>query len=211
MKSYLLFFILAAATVASPGPGVILTLSNALRTGFSNTFAGILGVACGAMVVAGISATSVGMILSTSALAFTAVKYVGSAYLIYLGIKLFRAKPVQMELPTDGTAPKGHAKTSNGMRHFASGIYLQLTNPKAVFFFMSIFPQFIDSRKNYFPQFTTLVFIYSGLVTIIHTFYALVAQKASNWITTPAGGNIMRKTSSAAFIFFGIMIARSTR
>jgi threonine/homoserine/homoserine lactone efflux protein len=209
MKSHFLFFIFAAATVACPGPGVLLTLSNALRTGLFNTFAGILGVACGAMAVAGISATSLGVILSTSALAFTMIKYVGSAYLIYLGIKLFHARPVQMQLNGDAKVSGNDQRTNKLLRHFVQGISLQLTNPKVVFFFMSIFPQFIDSNKNYFHQFSMLVVIYGGLVAVIHTVYALAAKKAGNWITSPRGGNVVSKTGGSAFIFFGIMLARS--
>ena len=211
MKSYLLFFIMAAATVASPGPGVVLTLSNALRNGFFNTLSGIFGVACGAAVVAGISATSVGLILASSALAFTLMKYLGAAYLTYLGIKLLRAPPLQMKISPDEGGGAARGKPSRSLRYFIEGLSLQFTNPKAVFFFMSIFPQFIDSGRSYLPQFSLLVLTYSGLVVVIHCVYSLIAQKARNWITSPKGGNAVRKTSGVAFIFFGIMLARASR
>jgi hypothetical protein len=79
MTLYPVFLVVAAATVASPGPGVVLTLTNALRYGFPGTFAGILGIAVGGMAVAGISATGLGVLLATSAAAFTAIKLVGAA------------------------------------------------------------------------------------------------------------------------------------
>ena len=87
MTGWLLFVTVAALTVASPGPGVVMTLSNALRFGLRGAFSGILGIACGALVVAALSATSLGL-LATSATAFTAAKFAGAAYLLYLGIRL---------------------------------------------------------------------------------------------------------------------------
>lgn len=207
MKSYLLFFIMAAATVASPGPGVVLTLSNALRNGFLNTFSGIFGVACGTAVVAGISATSISAILASSALAFSFMKYLGAAYLIYLGIQRFRAPPLQMKISADESGAVVDGKPSRGLRYFTEGLSIQCTNPKAVFFFMSVFPQFIDAGRSYLPQFSMLVLTYSGLVMAIHSVYSLVAQKARSWITSPRGGNVVRKMSGTAFIFFGIMLA----
>lgn len=91
MANYGLFIILATLTVLSPGPGVVLTISNSLRHGWTGSLPGIFGIALGAFVVAGISASSVGVILATSATAFTLLKYVGAAYLLYLGIKMWRA------------------------------------------------------------------------------------------------------------------------
>ncbi len=81
MESYLLYIAIASATIASPGPGVVLTISNSIRYGFFGSVAGIVGVASAMLCIATISATSLAVILSTSALAFTILKYVGAAIL----------------------------------------------------------------------------------------------------------------------------------
>jgi threonine/homoserine/homoserine lactone efflux protein len=94
MKLYPLFLLMAAVTVFSPGPGVVMTLTNSLRHGLRGAFGGILGVSFGALVVAAISATSLGVILATSAVAFTTLKLMGAAYLVYLCIKLWRAPAI---------------------------------------------------------------------------------------------------------------------
>jgi len=88
MSGYLLFSIIAIATILSPGPGVLLTLTNSLRYGVSGAVGGILGISFGAFIIAGISATSIGVLLATSVIAFSIIKFIGAAYLIYLGIKL---------------------------------------------------------------------------------------------------------------------------
>ena len=91
MDNYHLYLLIALITVASPGPGVILTLSNAIRYGVRSALSGMLGIASGIFMKSVLSATSLGILLASSALAFTILKYIGAAYLIYLGIKLWKA------------------------------------------------------------------------------------------------------------------------
>lgn len=203
MKLYTLFLLMATATVLSPGPGVVMTLTNALRYGLRGTVGGILGIAFGALVVAAISATSVGILLATSALAFTVLKLVGAAYLIYLGIRLWRAPPFNFaETPTHEA----------GFAHrFVEGLTLQLTNPKAIFFFLSIFPQFIDPGRNYPLQFMTLVLTYSLLVVMIHCLYALFARRTRRWLVSERGGRIVNRSAGATFMLFGAALAAAKR
>jgi homoserine/homoserine lactone efflux protein len=203
MKLYSLFLLMATATVFSPGPGVVMTLTNALRYGMRGTFAGILGIALGALVVATISATSLGVLLAASALAFTVLKFIGAGYLIYLGIRLWRA-------PAFKFAEQSAHEASFG-RRFLEGLSLQLTNPKAIFFFLSVFPQFIDAEKNYSVQFTTLVLTYSVLVVVIHCTYAFFAKRAKGWLTSERGGRAVNKAAGATFVFFGAALATAKR
>lgn len=203
MKLYPLFLIMATATVFSPGPGVVMTLTNSLRYGLKGTFGGILGIACGALVVAAISATSLGVVLATSAVAFTIMKYIGAAYLIYLGIKLWRAPAFQFKERTTHEANFG--------RRFLEGVSLQLTNPKVIFFFLSVFPQFIDPSTDYSSQFALLVLTYSSLVVIIHCIYAATAQKAKLWLTSEKGGNAINKVGATTFVFFGVALSTATK
>ncbi|MDQ5988619.1 MAG: Homoserine/homoserine lactone efflux protein [Syntrophus sp. SKADARSKE-3] len=180
MKLYPLFLFMAAITVLSPGPGVIMTLTNSLRCGFRGTFGGILGISVGALVVAAISATSLGILLAASALAFTILKFIGAAYLVYLGIRLWRAPAVPLQMQP--------ARPAGFRRRFAEGLSLQLTNPKAIFFFLSVFPQFIDPSRDYASQFAILVLTYSSLVVVIHCLYSLTAQRARGWLDSERGG-----------------------
>lgn len=203
MKLYLLFLFMATATVFSPGPGVVMTLTNALRYGVKGTFGGILGIAFGALVVAAISATSLGVLLATSALAFTVLKLLGAAYLVYLGVRQWRAPPFRFTEQTAHEASFG--------RRFLEGLSLQLTNPKAIFFFLAVFPQFIDPAHSYATQFTALVLTYSALVVTIHSGYAFFARRAKGWLTSERGGRTVNKSSGAAFVFFGAVLATAER
>ena len=203
MTLYLLFLLMATATVFSPGPGVVMTLSNALRDGVRGSFGGILGIAAGALVVAALSATTLGAVVAASALAFTLLQFAGAAYLAYLGIRLWRA-------PVFRFAEKP-PRATNAARRFAQGLSLQLTNPKAIFFFLSALPQFIDPARDYPLQFATLVFTYAALVVLIHSVYAACAQRARRWLTSERGGRLLNRVAGAMFLLFAATLAAANR
>ena len=203
MKLYPLFLLMASVTILSPGPGVVMTLTNALRYGLRGTFGGILGLALGILLVAAISATSLGVLLATSALAFTVIKFAGAAYLIYLGLRLWRAPAFKL------SAEQAHAATFG--RRFLEGLTLQLTNPKSIFFFLSVFPQFIDPEVSYPIQFTLLVLTFSLLLVLIHTLYALCAKRARGWLASERGGRIVNRSAGTMFIAFGALLANARR
>ena len=203
MTLYPVFLLVATATVLSPGPGVVMTLTNSLRHGFRGTFGGILGLSAGALAVATLSATGLGVLLAASALAFTVLKYVGAGYLIYLGIRLWRAPAYRFE---------ERAPEATGLgRRFLEGLSLQLTNPKAIFFFLSVFPQFIDHTREVGGQFALLVVTYSALVVLIHCGYALTAQWARPGLVSERGGRAVNRLGGAAFVCFGAALATSRR
>lgn len=204
MKLYLLFLVMAAATVLSPGPGVVMTLSNALRFGLRGTLGGILGIACGALLVAALSATSLGVLLAASSTAFTVMKLVGAAYLLYLGIKLWRAPPFRFDAGTD-------THEASLKRRFIEGLTLQLSNPKVILFFLSVFPQFIDPQRDYALQFAALVLTYAALVLLIHSGYALFAHRAKGWLSSERGGRLVNRVAGSTFIAFSALLATARR
>lgn len=203
MKLYWLFLLVATATVCSPGPGVVMTLSNALRYDRFSTLGGILGIAAGTLLVAGVSATSLGVLLATSAQAFTVLKLLGAGYLIYLGIRLWRAPA--LDLATARSRPGGFS------RRFLDAFSMQLTNPKAVFFFLSVLPQFMDPAKSYSLQFGLLVLTYAVLVIVIHCCYALFARRAQRWLGSERGGRLVNRLAAGMFIVFGGLLAVAHR
>lgn len=203
MEHYLLFLAIAFLTVLSPGPGVVLTLTNSVRYGVWGALSGILGIASGTFIVAGISASSLGILLATSSLVFTIVKYIGAAYLIYLGVRLWRSTGIKID---DSAADKKPHKIK-----FLEGFTLQLTNPKAVFFFLSIFPQFVEPSQAFVPQFAILVATYSSLVVVIHLLYASIAHRARNWFASGKGSQHLNKIGGSIFVFFGMGLATSSK
>ncbi|WP_417696939.1 LysE family translocator [Pseudomonas sp.] len=202
MASYGVFLILATLTVLSPGPGVVLTISNALRHGWSGSLPGIFGIASGAFIVAGICASSLGLILAASTTAFTVLKYIGALYLLYLGIKMWR---------TQRFIPELNATSPRPWRRFIEALSIQLLNPKAGFFFLAVFPQFIKPAGDYYSQFFLLVSSYSLLVVVVHSGYALMAQAARGWLSTNKGARLVGKLSGVTFLGFGVLMASASK
>ena len=213
MASGALFVVVAAATVLSPGPGVVMTLSNALRGGLRGAIGGILGIACGASLVAALSATSVGVLLANSAAAFTVLKWLGAAYLIYLGLRLWRAPAARFArlAAAQSNVPAQDSGGAQFRRRFIEGASLQFANPKVIVFFVSVFPQFIDAARPYAAQFAAQVAIYGALVVVIHCLYALGAGRLRRWLAGERGGRIVGRGAGATFMLFGAALAASKR
>ena len=203
MENYILFIAIASATNASPGPGVVLTITNAIKDGFLGAISGVFGVAIAMLCIAVISATSLAAILSTSALAFTILKYIGSAYLIYLGIKMWRSS--SNFNVSNNNSVKSHKKK------FTEGFLITLLNPKPIFFFMALFPQFINPNEAYIFQFILLAITFSVLVVIIHFSYAFFAKSARTKLSTPKGSRILSKASGTFYMLFGAGLATANK
>ena len=155
------------------------------------------------LTVSILSATSVGVILATSAVAFTAVKLIGAAYLIYLGIKMWGAQaPLNTHI---------ELKDKSNARCYIEGRSLTLSNPKPILFFMSLFPQFIDSQGSYIAQFITLSLTFCCLVITIHSGYAFLASFAKNKLLEPKGRRALNKVSGSVFMCFGVGLAASSK
>ena len=203
MDNYVIYVCVATATVLLPGPAVLLTINNSVQRGLFKSFAGIFGIALAILFVAIISATSLGIILASSVIAFTVVKMVGAVYLIYLGIKMWRTKAINTS--------QSSLQESSFLRCFIEGFLVSTSNPKAVIFFMSIFPQFIDLSQNYMPQFILLAVTFSVLVIVIHTIYSFVASFAKSKLSSHKGSAALNKVSGGVFVGFGIGLATSSK
>jgi len=203
MENYLIYVGVASATILLPGPAVMLTLNNSIQRGLLKSLAGILGIALAILLVAIISATSLGIVLASSAIAFNVIKIAGAVYLIYLGIKMFRSDV------TNNTLVKG--QEASCLKCFMEGFLVSVSNPKAVIFFMSIFPQFIDLTQEYTPQFILLAVTFSFLVVVIHTIYAISASFAKSRLLFQKGNAVLNKISGGVFVSFGVGLAASSK
>ena len=203
MQLYLLFMLMATLTILSPGPGVLKSVTNSLNYGFKRAFIGVIGLSTGTFCVAVLSATSLGALLAASDTAFTVIKYFGAAYLIYMGIKLWRAPAFEF---------KDAAKEAiSNKKLFAECFIFQLSNPKALVFFLSVFPQFIEHDRSYLGQFTVLVLTFCLLLVLVHSVYALFAHKAKSWFTSAHGGRWANRVGGTAFIGFGLLLANAKK
>ena len=196
MQQIAFYILIASLTIASPGPGVLLTLTNTLNHSLRNAMAGIIGLAAGMLVLSIIAASSIGVIITTSQFVLLIVKVAGAAYLIYLGCKLFRSVPRAMS--SNGAASGNTVLPSAGQR-FRQGLLVTLLNPKPIVFFMALFPQFINTQQPFIPQFSILSGIFCLLVIVIHFIYGLFAHSVKMKMSS---GNLFGKLNKIGGVVF---------
>lgn len=199
-----LFLIASLILAATPGPGMLYVLSRTLAGGRREGIMSSLGTFVGGMVHVVAAAAGLSIVLATSALAFSVVKYCGAAYLIYLGVRLIvRAGH---DLDTGGT----QVKRSRGSS-FAQGIVTEVLNPKTALFFLSFIPQFVNARSGHaFAGFVILGSLSVGLNTLGDLLAVLLAAPLKRLFAGSRKSQIrQRQTSGAAMIALGAYVAIS--
>jgi threonine/homoserine/homoserine lactone efflux protein len=138
--SLLLLFVSAALVLlAIPGPAVLYVTSRSIGQGRSAGFISALGIGVGTLVHAAAAAAGLSALLMSSAMAFSVVKYLGAAYLIYLGIQKLRRE--------ESLEPTQEAPRSKLSRVFGQGIIVNILNPKTALFFFAFLPQFVEASR----------------------------------------------------------------
>lgn len=198
-------FLLAALIVAAvPGPGIFYvaarTLAGGRRAGFASTF----GTALGGLVHVIGGALGVSAIILASAELFTALKFAGALYLVWLGIKTFREarELVQQPLVTAGTR-----------KVFREGVLVEALNPKTAAFFLAFIPQFVDPATGYVAlQFVTLGLISVALNTLADVVVVMMAASARDGLTRrPKLLQRLRQGSGLFIAGLGISLALARR
>jgi homoserine/homoserine lactone efflux protein len=156
-KTWLLFLFMETALSLSPGPAVFYVVSQGVR-GSARAVPATLGILSANAIYFALSATSLGALIAASARFFTIAKWLGAAYLIYLGIKSLRSAASSHSVTLDGTTADGGSAPPQGDRRqvYLGALTLQLSNPKALLFFLALLPQFIDTQRPVAPQMAVL-------------------------------------------------------
>jgi threonine/homoserine/homoserine lactone efflux protein len=202
LAHWLPFAIASAILVAIPGPTVLLVISYALGHGRGFALATTAGVALGDLTSMTASMLGLGVILAASAVLFTALKWVGAAYLLYLGVKLWRA-PIQTDLGAD-QADTAETRTS---RIFAHAFAVTALNPKSIIFFVAFVPQFIDAHAAAAPQIVIFEATFVLLGTLNAFGYAMLASAARRAIRSPRVQRAVNRTGGTLLIGAGIFAA----
>jgi threonine/homoserine/homoserine lactone efflux protein len=200
-SSLLLFISAALLLLVIPGPAVFYIVGRSIGHGRSAGLISALGIAVGSLVHTAAAAVGLSALLMSSAIAFAAVKYLGAAYLIYLGIQKFRREePFEL----DGNAP-----TVKLNRIFAQGIVVNVLNPKAALFFFAFLPQFVDPNRGQVAVqilFLGVLFALLGLTT--DTFWALTSGTVANLFRrNPKAMRTQRFVSGGMLISLGVATA----
>jgi threonine/homoserine/homoserine lactone efflux protein len=196
IETWLAFAAASAILIVIPGPTVLLVVSYALGQGWRAAFPMAIGVALGDFTAMTFSVLGLGALLAASASVFTVLKWIGAAYLVWLGIKLWRAGGALDAQPrTDATsAPKmlGHAWLVTAL------------NPKGLTFFVAFLPQFINPEASFLPQVSLFGATFLVLAFVNAVGYALVASRARAVVRNPRAIWVVNKVGGSLLIGAGI-------
>ncbi|MBP9973526.1 LysE family translocator [Comamonas denitrificans] len=219
LSLWLLYVSLAAALIASPGPSALLCVSHALAHGARKTIGTILGGITASMTLMLLSALGLGAIIAASDTLFSAIKWAGAVYLLYLGISTWRnAKqaPVGVEVDTEvanaGAPERAEpADTTTFWTLFRKGLMVGLGNPKDLLFFSALFPQFMDASAPVAGQLLILGCTWMVLDGSIMLMYVLAGAKLLARLHGTRAGQWFDRATGGAFIAAAGILATSQR
>jgi threonine/homoserine/homoserine lactone efflux protein len=200
-SSLLLFISAALLLLVIPGPAVFYIVGRSIGHGRGAGLVSALGISVGSLVHTAAAAVGLSALLMSSAIAFATVKYLGAAYLIYLGVQKFRREE---PFEVSGNAPS--VKLS---RIFAQGIVVNVLNPKAALFFFAFLPQFVDPNRGKVAAqilFLGMLFALLGLTT--DSFWAVTSGTVAKiFRRNPQAMRTQRYVSGGMLISLGVVTA----
>ena len=199
----LVFAFVALVAIATPGPTVLLALANGSRFGVRRSLPGMLGAVASDFVLVGAVALGLGALLAASEFWFSVLKWVGAAYLTWLGIRLLRSQGGLDLSRQEGEVPSGATPRAI----FAKSFLVAVTNPKGYLFCSALMPQFIDPGAAQWPQYAAIGIVFAGLDFSVMLAYAVIGaravkllrQRAVLWLDRCCGGALLALAGSLAF------------
>jgi homoserine/homoserine lactone efflux protein len=169
LSTWLTFFVASWLISLSPGAGAISCMSAGMRYGFLRSIPNIFGLQVGATLLVVIVAAGLGAVLATRVVAFTAIKWFGVAYLLWLGIAQWRAEAQPLRLDD--------ARAMSGMEMFGRAVLINLSNPKGIVFMLAVLPQFIDPHAAQWPQYALCAATIFCTDAVVMSGYTLLASR----------------------------------
>lgn len=173
--TWLIYLLAATGLSLSPGPNGLLALTHGALHGRRKALYTIFGGAVGFTAVIALSMFGIGALLKASLTWLTVMKWVGGAYLVWLGIQVWRSPPIGIEV-------RGSAEPTAGWGLFQQGALSALTNPKGILFFAAFLPQFVDPARSLLVQFLVMAGTFAAIEVATEVFIASMAHRISPWL-----------------------------
>ena len=193
-----IFFAAAFTLAVIPGPGMLYVLARTVRGGKREGILSTLGTGVAGLLHTLAAALGISAVLATSAVAFAVIKWLGAAYLIYLGVRTLLEKHT-LELETN--------VTSSSRGAFTQGVLTEVLNPKTALFFLAFIPQFVNPAGHVFLQFVTLGFITTLLTSGADFVVVWATGPLSGMLRNKRGQKVQRFASGGVLIGLGVYVA----
>lgn len=194
LHTWLVYLIAVVGLSLTPGPNGLLALSHGALYGQRKTLFTITGGMLGFTVLMALSMFGIGALLQASAQALTVLKWVGGAYLVWLGVQLWRAPAIT--LSDEGVAP-----SKSGQALFRQGLLSAISNPKVILFFGAFLPQFLDPSRPLWLQFLIMVLTFVLFEGFIEYLLARLAHRIRPWLERSGKG--FNRTCGSLFALMG--------
>ncbi len=204
IETLLIFAAVSFVAIATPGPTMLLALSNGSRMGVKAALPGMLGAVLSDFLLIAAVALGLGALLAASEFWFSVVKWVGVAYLAYLGVRMLRSTGT-LALPADGEAQVAGEPTRRAI--FLRSFLVAVTNPKGYLFVSAFLPQFINPVEPQWPQYVALAITFAAIDFLMMFSYAAAGAQAIRrlrangvlWLDRVCGGALLALAGSLAF------------
>jgi len=205
------FFLIYSVTVfvatVMPGPSMLLALTHGMKYGAKRTIASALGNLSITIIQASISIAGLGAILLASEELFNIIKWIGAAYLIYMGLSIWRSPNMAVS-----ENPDSQPFSITPLRiMFVQAAFVTAGNPKAIVFFTAVFPQFIDPEAGFITQFSMLMGTVGIIAFSCFMLYAIGGQKIVALFSRATAGKYINKIIGGTLIGAGIGLATSNK
>ena len=201
LSTWLTFFAASWAISISPGPGAIASMSAGLNHGFKYGYVTIFGLVLGIWSQLLIVGVGLGALMSTSATAFTVVKWLGVAYLVWLGIQQWRAPARPMVALSD----TGEVVTQRSL--ILKAWMINVVNPKGTVFLLAVVPQFMDLNQPLLPQYLTIGATLAFTDMVVMSGYTALASRVLGALKEPSHIRAMNRTFGSLFVIAGSLLA----
>ncbi len=203
LELYLAYVAATLIVLAIPGPTIMLVVSYALTQGRKSAAASVMGVGLGDATAAAASLLGLGALLAASATAFTVLKWVGAAYLVWLGLKMWRSRPSALGPHTVADIPAG--------KIFWHAFVVTALNPKGIVFFMAFLPHFIAPQAPVVPQLFLLGITFVVLGIVNAAVYAFAAAAVGQKLRSPSLLRLINRVGGGFLISAAAMTATLQR
>lgn len=194
LHTWLVYLIAVVGLSLTPGPNGLLALSHGALYGQRKALFTISGGMLGFTLLMALSMFGIGALLQASANALTVLKWIGGAYLLWLGVQLWRAPPVTLR--TEGAAPD-----KSGLALFRQGLLSAISNPKVILFFGAFLPQFLDPGRSLWLQFVIMVLTFVLFEGFVEYLLARLAHRIRPWLERSGKG--FNRTCGGMFALMG--------
>jgi threonine/homoserine/homoserine lactone efflux protein len=203
LHSWWLFVLMTFVVSATPGPNMLLVLSNSARFGLRGAMITMVGCMTSLLAMMSISAAGLGALLQMFPAVFDALRLAGAAYLAYLGIKSWRS-PVHNQVVE---AIKVIAPSVKSSALFRQGVLVAASNPKAILFAVAFLPQFINPQNAQLPQFAILLLTFAVIEVSWYFVYAVSGKRLSAYLERASVLRLFNRVTGGAFVGFAAMMA----